>query len=104
MRRGEVWWARLALPAGRRPVVLVSRDIAYVVRSSVTVAEVSTVVRAVPTEVSLGRRDGMPRPCVVNTDHLVTIEKTLLEARIASLSAAKLEQLDDALRFSLGLA
>jgi len=104
MRRGEVWWARLALPVGRRPVVLVSRDIAYIVKSSVTVAEVSTVIRAVPTEVSLGRRDGLPRPCVVNADNLVTIEKTLLESRIALLSAAKLEQLDSALRFSLGLA
>jgi mRNA interferase MazF len=104
MRRGEVWWARLALPAGRRPVVLVSRDIAYLVKSSVTIAEVSTVVRAVPSEVALGKRDGMPRPCVVNTDNLVTIEKTLLESRIVSLSATKLEQLDDALRFSLGLA
>jgi mRNA interferase MazF len=103
MRRGEVWWARLALPAGRRPVVLVSRDIAYIVKSSVTVAEVSTVVRAVPSEVALGKRDGMPRPCVVNTDNLVTIEKTLLESRIVSLSATKVEQLDDALRFSLGL-
>lgn len=83
--------------------MLVSRDIAYVVRSSVTVAEVSTVVRAVPSEVTLGRRDGMPRPCVVNADNLITIEKALLEARIVSLSATKLEQLDDALRFSLGL-
>lgn len=84
--------------------MLVSRDIAYAVRSSVTVAEVSTIIRAIRSEVSLGRRDGMPRPCVVNTDNLVTIEKTLLESHIASLTATKLEQLDDALRFSLGLA
>jgi mRNA interferase MazF len=104
MRRGEIWWARLALPAGRRPVVLVSRDIAYAVKSSVTVAEVSTVVRAIRSEVALGRSDGKPRHCVVNTHNLVTIDKTLLESRIASLTAAKLEQLDDALRFSLGLA
>jgi mRNA interferase MazF len=104
MRRGELWWARLDLPAGRRPVVLVSRDAAYAIRLSVTVAEVSTVVRAIPSEVALGKRDGMPRPCVINTDNLVTIPKTLLEAHIASLSTARLDQLDAALRFSLGLA
>jgi mRNA interferase MazF len=103
MRRGEIWWARLALPAGRRPVALVSRDAAYLVRSSVTVAEVSTVVRAIPSEVALGTRDGMPRPCVINTDHLVTIPKAVLEAHIISLSKTKLEQLDAALQFSLGL-
>ena len=104
MKRGELWWARLALPAGRTPVVLVSREAAYAVRLSVTVAEVSTVVRAIPSEVALGKRDGMPRPCVINTDNLVTIPRTLLESKIASLSAVKLEQLDLALRFSLGLA
>ena len=104
MRRGEIWWARLAPPAGRRPVVLVSRDAAYTIRLSVTVAEVSTVVRAIPSEVALGKRDGLPRPCVINTDNLVTISKALLESPIASLSAAKLDQLDTALRFSLGMA
>ena len=103
MRRGEIWWARLDLPAGRRPVVLVSRNAAYMVRSSITVAEVSTVVRAIPSEVTLGKRDGMPRPCVINSDNLVTIPKTLLESHITSLSTAKLDQLDAALRFSLGL-
>jgi mRNA interferase MazF len=103
MRRGEIWWARLALPAGRRPVALVSRDAAYLVRSSVTVAEVSTVVRTIPTEVMLGKRDGMPRPCVINTDNLVTIPKALLESHVASLSPDKLDQLDAALRFSLAL-
>jgi mRNA interferase MazF len=103
MKRGEIWWARLALPAGRRPVALVSRNAAYMIRSSVTVAEISTVVRAIPSEVALGVRDGMPKPCVINTDNLVTIPKALLEAHIASLSKARLEQLDVALQFSLGL-
>ena len=103
MRRGEVWWARLDLPAGRRPVVLLSRDAAYAIRASVTIAEVSTVVRGIPSEVALGKRDGLPRPCVINTDNLVTIPKVLLEAPISSLGAAKLAQLDAALRFSLGL-
>jgi mRNA interferase MazF len=103
MRRGEIWWAQLALPAGRRPVALVSRDAAYKIRSSVTVAEVSTMVRTIPSEVMLGVRDGMPRPCVINTDNLVTIPKILLESPITSLTAAKLKQLDTALAFSLGL-
>jgi mRNA-degrading endonuclease toxin of MazEF toxin-antitoxin module len=26
MRRGEVWWADLPAPAGKRPVVLLSRN------------------------------------------------------------------------------
>jgi mRNA interferase MazF len=103
VKRGEVWWARLDLPAGRRPVVLVSRDAAYLIKSAVTVAEISTVIRGIASEVALGKRDGLPRPCVINTDNLVTIPKALLEAHITSLGKPKLDQLDAALRFSLGL-
>ena len=33
MKRGEIWWADLPPPVGRRPVLLLSRDRAYVVRS-----------------------------------------------------------------------
>ena len=103
MKRGEVWWARLPLPAGRRPVVLVSRDSAYTVRSSITIVEVSTTIRGIPTEVALGKRDGLPKPCVANADSLVTIPKTWLDELIASLHPDKVIALDDALRFSLGL-
>jgi mRNA interferase MazF len=104
MRRGEIWWARLPSPAGRRPVVLVSRDSAYAVRSSVTVVEVSRTLRTIPTEVPLGKREGLPQRCAANADNVVTIPKAWLEARVAALSAEKLEALDAALRFALALA
>ena len=103
MKRGEIWWANMPLPAGRRPVVLVSRDAAYAVRSSVTVVEVSTKSRGISSEVPLGQRDGLPKRCVANTDNIVTIPKVWLESSIAPLRADKLEALDDALRFALGL-
>jgi mRNA interferase MazF len=103
VKRGEIWWAKLPLPAGRRPVVLVSRDDAYAVRTKITVAEVSTIVRAIPSEVPLGREDGLPRSCVINTDNLVTIPKALLESKLATLRPRRLVELDAALRFSLAL-
>lgn len=103
MKRGEIWWARMPEPSGRRPVVLVSRESAYAVRASVTVVEVSTTVRGIPSEVPLGSRDGMKRSCVVNADNVLTIPKRWLEARVAPLRAEKLEQLDRALRFALAL-
>jgi mRNA interferase MazF len=104
MKRGELWWARMPLPVGRRPVVLVSRDSAYAVRASFTVVEVSTTVRGIPSEVALGKRDGLPKPCVANADSVVTIPKTWLEQRIAPLRPEKLQSLDAALKFALALA
>jgi len=103
MKRGEVWWARLPAPAGRRPVVLVSRDAAYAVRTSVTVVEVSATIRGISSEVPLGVRDGLPRKCVANADNLVTIPKGWLDERIAALRSEKVVLLDEALRFSLGM-
>ena len=54
MRRGEIWWAELTPPAGRRPVLLLSRNEAYAVRELVTVAPVTTRMRHIPSEVPLG--------------------------------------------------
>jgi mRNA interferase MazF len=103
MTRGDVWWAELPLPAGKRPVILVSRESSYAIRSKVTVIEVSTTIRLLPTEVPMGPAEGLPRPCVANADNLVTIPKQWLSSRIATLGPNKLKALDDALRFALDL-
>ncbi|MCX6559697.1 MAG: type II toxin-antitoxin system PemK/MazF family toxin [Candidatus Aminicenantes bacterium] len=103
MRRGEVWWADLGPPAGKRPVVLLSREEAYAVRSAVTVAPLTRTVRGIAVEVALGEEDGVPKPCVVNLDSIVTIPKRLLAARITSLSAERMRQIREAIRFALGL-
>jgi mRNA interferase MazF len=73
MRRGEIWWAQLAGPAVRRPVLLLTRNAAYALRTSVTVAPLTTTIRDIPVEVSLGPRQGLPRKCVVNLDEIQTI-------------------------------
>lgn len=38
MDRGEVWWADLPSPVGRRPVLIVTRSAAVAVRDQVVVA------------------------------------------------------------------
>ncbi len=68
MHRGEVWWAHLPKPVGRRPVVLLSRDPACGVRTAVTVTPVTRTIRDIPVEVPLDQRDGFPVHCVVNLE------------------------------------
>lgn len=104
MRRGEIWWAELPLPVGRRPVLLLSRDSAYRVRTSVTVGAVTRTHRNIPVEVPLGKEDGMPGPCVVNLDEILTIPKSRLVERIATLSPEKMAAVARAVAFSLDLA
>lgn len=103
MKRGEVWWASLPQPAGRRPVVLLSRDSAYRVRSAVTVAPVTRTTRNIPVEVLLDQTDGLPSRCVVNLDDITTIPKSLIRERITVLSADRMQQIEEAIRFALDL-
>jgi mRNA interferase MazF len=103
VRRGEIWWAALDPPAGRRPVALISRDDAYLRRQLVIVAPVTTRIRGIASEVVLGPADGLPRQCVANLDTLTTISKGRLEELIAPLSGEKLTALDHALRYAVGL-
>ena len=104
MRRGEVWWGEFPAPIGRRPVVLLSRDSAYRVRSAATVAPVTCTIRNIPVEVALDEHDGLPSRCVANLDDIATIPKTLIRRRIAVLSAEKMQEVEAAIRFALDQA
>ena len=103
MRRGEIWWADLPLPAGRRPVVLLSRNEAYQVRELITVAPVTTRIRNLPVEIPLGDTEGLAKNCVINLDTITTIPKKCLSERIGVLSLPKLRALNQAIGFALGL-
>ena len=103
MRRGEIWWADLPPPTGHRPVILVSRDEAYIYREFVTVAPVSRRIRGIRAEVPLGPEDGMPSSCAANFDSMTTIPRFALQRYIASLRIEKLQAVDSAIHFALGL-
>jgi mRNA interferase MazF len=57
-------------PAGRRPVLLLSRDDFYTSLNEYIAAEITTTILNIPIEVPLGARDGLPKPCVVSCDIL----------------------------------
>ena len=103
MRRGQIWWADLPPPFGRRPVLLLSRNAAYGVRDLIIVAPITTRIRGIPAEVPLGPDDGLPRACAVNPDANYTVSKRTVQRHNASLGSEKLQDVDDAIHFALGL-
>ena len=103
MRRGEMWWADLPPPAGRRPVLLLSRNAAYAVRSLVTIAPITTRIRNIPSEIPIGPEDGLPRRCVVNLDSITTIPKDALWRRLTALHATKVVAVNTAIKYALAL-
>ena len=104
MRRGEVWWADMPPPYGTRPVLLLMRDEAYATRDLVIVTFVTTQVRGLLTEVSLGAEVGLPSYSVANLDTLATIDKVCIREYVGTLSPEKMRQVEDALRFALGMS
>ncbi len=101
MRRGEVRWYRFVRPDKKRPVVILTRDSALGFLGEVTVAPVTSRIREIPTEVVLDDRDGMPRDCAVNLDHVQTVSRGKIGPLITTLSGARMKELRDALLFAL---
>jgi mRNA interferase MazF len=102
MKRGEVRWYVFSRPDKKRPVLILTRDSALEFLGEVTVAPITTVIRAIPSEVLLTRVDGMPRDCAVNFDHLQTVSKGKIGSLIATLSSSKMQQMRSGLLFALG--
>jgi mRNA interferase MazF len=101
--RGDIAW--LEHPdAGRRPVLVLTRDAAIPVLRHLTVALITRTVRGIPTEVALGADDGMPEPCAVTLDSLSTIPKALLSTPITRLPADRMQEICLALARATGCA
>jgi len=103
MKRGEVRWYTFNPPDKKRPVVILSRTSVITYLGEVTIAPITTTVRDIPSEVFLSPHDGLPKDCAVNCDHIQTVSKQKVGALISTLSAEKLGELAQAVRFALEL-
>lgn len=91
--RGEVRLYRFPPPDKQRPVVVLTRDSAISYLSAVTVAPITSTIRGVPSEVLLTERDGMKDTCAINLHNVVTVSKTHLGRRVATLSSERLREM-----------
>jgi mRNA interferase MazF len=103
MKRGDICWILFEPPDKRRPAIILTRESAIGYLSAITVAPVTTTIRRLPTEVTLGPNDGLTTECVVNLDGIHTVHKSLIGDRIAFLTEGKMAQVESALLFALGM-
>ncbi len=103
MKRGEVRWYKFSHPDKKRPVLILTRSSVIDYMSEVTVAPITSRIRNIPSEVSLGRGEGLAKDCVVNCDHIQTVSKAKLGGLITALPSSKLSETRQALFFALGL-
>jgi mRNA interferase MazF len=96
-RRGELWWCE-PLEIGRRPVVVLSRDIAIPRLRRTLIAPCTTTVRGLPSEVILEPGvDPIGRRTAVNLDSVESVSIGVLIERIGTLSADRMREICDAL-------
>jgi mRNA interferase MazF len=101
LKQYELWWADLPPPVGRRPVLLLSRNLAYARLSRVLVAQVTTTIRGIPVEVLVGRTEGLRTKSAVNLDNLETVAVARLADRIGALSPTGVRDVKRALGHAL---
>lgn len=99
--RGDVCFADIP-GVGRHPVVVVTRDSAVPVLTSVVCVLVTTKIRGHVAEVQVGHEEGLQRESVANCDNMFTLPKSILR-RVGSLGPAKQAELNGALAIALGL-
>lgn len=108
MKRGEVWWASLPLPMGRRPVVIVQSNPFNQSRlKSVVVALITSNLSldGAPGNVRLPEGEaGVRKTSVVNVTQILTIDRALLAGRLGVLTAERQQRVDAGLRLVLGLS
>ncbi|MQG21836.1 MAG: type II toxin-antitoxin system PemK/MazF family toxin [SAR202 cluster bacterium] len=103
MQKGEVWWANFPAPMGRRPVLLLSRDSAYIVRTAILVAPLTATIRDTPVEVTFEEISSIDSGFVIDLDSIMTVPISILTEPIARLAKEKMEDVHKALSFAFDL-
>ena len=102
MKQFEIWWADLAAPAGRRPVLLLTRNGAYEYLNKIVVVEITSMIRDIAVELRLGPAEGLPRECAANCDNLRTVPKKSLGSRAGRLAPERWIEVKRAVGAALG--
>lgn len=96
-RRGELWWCELP-KTSRRPVVVLSRDVAIPRLGRALVAPCTTTIRHLPSEVVLEPgTDPVPRPSAVNLDSVESVSVGVLIDRLGRLGDDRMRDICAAL-------
>lgn len=95
--RGELWWCELP-EIGRRPVVVLSRDVAIPRLRRALVAPCTTTIRGLASEVVLEPGvDPVIRRSAVNLDSVESVSIAVLVGRLGRLADARMREICGAL-------
>jgi mRNA interferase MazF len=110
IRRGEIYWVnwnpgRGSEQGGLRPALVIQNDIGNKFSPTTIVAALTTAVeKPYPFLVRVtAKKSGLPRDSTVNLAVILTIDKTRLTRKCGELSEAKMSEVNEAVKASLGV-
>lgn len=109
--RGEIWWARMgednegSEKNGLRPVVILSNDACNKTSPLITVAPITSSIRKVySTNVRLHNGEGgLTRETKVCCEQIRAIDKERITFYVGTLPKSRMELIEKAIKFALGM-
>jgi mRNA interferase MazF len=86
-----------------RPVLILTRELVRPHLRTVTVAPITTTVRGLSTEVSVGTANGLTAPSVVSCDNITTIPSDAVGEQIGALLNSQESALSEAIAAAFDL-
>ncbi|CAN5793096.1 hypothetical protein BH20ACT4_BH20ACT4_03920 [soil metagenome] len=102
IQRGDVWDADIA-GVGVQPVVVVTRNTAIPVLSSLVCVLITSRFHGHVAEVAVGQEQGLDHESAANCDNIFTLPVRVLTRHRGRLGPTKLSALDTALKIALEL-
>jgi mRNA interferase MazF len=100
-QRGDVWFADVPGDK-RRPVLVMTRDPLGGLLHSVICAPITSTIRGLATEVTVGRDAGLAQESVANFDNTLLLDRTRLVRRLGRASPATMDAACRALAIATG--
>jgi len=101
VKRGEVWWVEHP-ETGRRPHLILTREAAIPVLTSVLTVPATRTIRGIASEVEIGPDDGMPDRCALTLDNIRVVAKGLFIEPICTLNTERMASICRALDHATG--
>lgn len=112
MKRGEIWWASLSNPVGSGPGF--KRPVLVIQANAFNDSKIATVIVAViisnlalahaPGNLRISKSDsGLAQASVVNVSQIITIDKSVLTAKVKMLPASAMTAVEHGFKLVLAL-
>jgi mRNA interferase MazF len=110
IKRGEIYWVDWALgrgseQIGKRPALVIQNDIGNRFSPTTIVAACSTAPsKPYPFIVPVAKGEsGLPKDCGINLAIILTIDKSRLVKKAGKLTEEKMNEVNEAIKRSLGI-